>query len=222
MSDQHSSFTLKKVKRGADPARNPQIFATRSVKPPDWDNTGTGAKNLRFIYINDGARTTVKCSKEVFLQMHREDGKTKRPLHQRYRSTYIVHTEKDDTGVKTVMSLDVADAHDYALNMPPGDTEEKKDVKLRVDPKTGGLVFLQRPYYMNDSALLALVRALDQLDTISRGDSIMLGSEKIATVRDVLGEELTLEVPDYAGNKGVSQNDAYTAQERSKRNVLVS
>jgi hypothetical protein len=170
------SSALIKPKR-----ENIKKFDSFSIKPPIVVASNDGSDNHSYacVYVSNNYRETKKpCTFDVWKRCEGRSipGQARDGLDSRLHNDFIIIQDDKDK----VIDIDIIPKTYYTSKaVLPDSLQNKHDIVLKINSKTGGVEVLQCPAGVSKPLLRKLLDALDKIDAIQTGDSIPGGFEVI-------------------------------------------
>ena len=168
MAAQHETAgVLRKVKR-----EGITKVKAESLKPPEPPSAENGNKH-HLVYVANGREYMQPCTPEVFRKV---DGppvppgvdKLGKGLDFKLHSTFYVIKDLAKGGL--IVALDQQPENVTAKGAVSEEAKLRKDIVIKIAPKTGWLEVKQYPPGVSDKTLLGILNELDVKDTVSVGD----------------------------------------------------
>lgn len=161
-----------------------------SIKPPSVSADTDGGDNHTYVcrYVSaDFKEIKQPCTFDVWKRCEGRQipGKVRDGLDARLDNDFVLIQNAD--GV--IVDIDVLPKTYYSSRaVLPDYLQDKHDIVLKINTKTGGVEVLQCPAGVTKPSVRKLVNALDAIDTIQTGDSIPGGFE----VLNVSGNQISV------------------------------
>lgn len=161
-----------------------------SIKPPMVVASADGAENHKYtcVYVSSSYREVSKeCTFDVWKRCEGRQipGQVRDGLDARLHNDFIIITDAEDK----VVDIDIIPKTYYASKaVLPEHLQNKHDIVIRVNTKTGGMEVLQCPAGVTKATIKRLLDIIDKQETIQTGDTLPGGFEVI----NVSGNQLSI------------------------------
>lgn len=175
------------VKRKRENVKKVDSF---SIKPPIVEASNDGSENHKYacVYVSSTYREVTKeCSFDVWKRCEGRQipGQIRDGLDSRLHNDFIIVHDNNDK----VIDIDIIPKTYYASKaVLPDHLQNKQDIVLKVNSKTGGMEVIQCPAGVSKPTIKKLLDVLDKQETIQTGDTLPGGFEVI----NVSGNQLSI------------------------------
>lgn len=161
-----------------------------SMKPPLVEADPDGGDNHKYLckYVSNNYREVKQvCTFDVWKKCEGRQipGKVRDGLDSRLHNDFVIIQDKDNK----VIDIDVIPKTYYTSRaVLPDNLQDKDDIVLKINTKTGGVEVTQCPAGVTKTSILKLINALDGVANIQTGDSLPGGFE----VLNVSGNQISV------------------------------
>jgi len=161
-----------------------------SMKPPLVEADPDGGDNHKYLckYVSNNYREVKQvCTFDVWKKCEGRQipGKVRDGLDSRLHNDFVIIQDKDNK----VIDIDIIPKTYYTSRaVLPDNLQDKDDIVLKVNTKTGGVEVTQCPAGVTKASILKLINALDGVTNVQTGDSLPGGFE----VLNVSGNQLSI------------------------------
>jgi hypothetical protein len=161
-----------------------------SMKPPSVEADPDGGDNHKYLckFVSNNYREVKQvCTFDVWKRCEGRQvpGKVRDGLDARLHNDFVIIQDKDGK----VIDIDVIPKTYYASRaVLPDHLQDKQDIVLKVNAKTGGVEVTQCPAGVTKANILKLINSLDAVTAVSTGDTLSGGFE----VLNVSGNQISV------------------------------
>ena len=161
-----------------------------SIKPPIVEASNDGTENHKYacVYVSSTYREVTKeCTFDVWKRCEGRQipGQVRDGLDARLHNDFIIVHDANDK----VIDIDIIPKTYYASKaVLPDHLQNKQDIIVKVNAKTGGMEVLQCPAGVSKPFIKKLLDVLDKVEAIQTGDTLPGGFEVI----NVSGNQLSI------------------------------
>jgi hypothetical protein len=161
-----------------------------SIKPPLVEADPDGGDNHNYLckFVSNAYREVkLVCTFDVWKRCEgrQTPGKVRDGLDSRLHNDFVIIQDKDGK----VIEIDVIPKTYYTSRaVLPDHLQDKQDIILKVNAKTGGVEVTQCPAGVTKASILKLINSLDAVSSVATGDTLPGGFE----VLNVSGNQISV------------------------------